>query len=473
MLPAGAPLPNEEQLDYSIAIEYDIPPVPYQVPKVDSLDVDSISIRTSSIVFVSECVLVVLVAVPIAKLSRFNKGGRSTSPIEVNRRSSLLSRSQQELQNTSINHELSFFICHGMDMELSYSIIIISPPFHLHLLRYHNSASTTLPPGPPGSVEMLIAKRINATVGVRRKSVDNLLMWIEREARGHRDAAVRGVHVAHFMFLTSFNILGNLMFSESAQASELFSAMTSFIEWAGYPNLVDSFPWLGWVDPQGLRRRMDRDLGKALAMASGLVKKRVKEREEGGLGKKQDFLDEMFLAGSETTSSTTEWAMVDLLRHQETMAKAKAELNNVVGSNRKIEESDIDNLQYLQAVVKETMRLHPSFPLLTLRKTIQDTNFMGYQIPKNTQVLVNAQAIGRDPECWDEPESFKPERFLGSKIDYPGQHYEFIPFGARRRMCAGIPLAHRMVHLLLGSLLHEFEWELHGNVSVTCENMDI
>ncbi|CAL5445309.1 unnamed protein product [Camellia sinensis] len=102
MLPAGAPLPNEEQLDYSIAIEYDGPPVPYQVPKVDPLDVDSISIRTSSIVSVSECVPVVPVAVPIAKLSRFNKGGRSTSPMEVNRRSSSLSRSQQELQNEDL-----------------------------------------------------------------------------------------------------------------------------------------------------------------------------------------------------------------------------------------------------------------------------------------------------------------------------------------------------------------------------------
>ncbi|KAL7264901.1 hypothetical protein ACSBR1_002788 [Camellia fascicularis] len=117
------------------------------------------------------------------------------------------------------------------------------------------------------------------------------------------------------------------------------------------------------------------------------------------------------------------------------------------------------------------MHLHPSFPLLIPRKTIQDTNFMGYQIPKNTQVLVNAWAIGRDPECWDDPELFKPERFLGSKIDYRGQHYEFIPFGAGQRMCAGIPLAHRMVHLLLGSLLREFEWELDGKV--TCENMDM
>ncbi|GMP76222.1 hypothetical protein CsSME_00032996 [Camellia sinensis var. sinensis] len=106
MLPVGAPLPNEEQLDYSIAIEYNGHPVPYQVPKVNPLDVDSISIRTSSIVSVSECVPVVPVVVPIAKLSRFNKGGRSTSPMEVNRRSSSLSWSQQQLQNTSINHEL-------------------------------------------------------------------------------------------------------------------------------------------------------------------------------------------------------------------------------------------------------------------------------------------------------------------------------------------------------------------------------
>ncbi|GMP88600.1 hypothetical protein CsSME_00040524 [Camellia sinensis var. sinensis] len=106
MLPAGAPLPNEEQLDYSIAIEYDGPPVPYQVPKVDPLDVDSISIHTSSIVSVFECVSVVPVVIPFAKLLRFNKGRRSTSPMKVNRRSSSLSRSQQELQNTSINHEL-------------------------------------------------------------------------------------------------------------------------------------------------------------------------------------------------------------------------------------------------------------------------------------------------------------------------------------------------------------------------------
>lgn len=169
-------------------------------------------------------------------------------------------------------------------------------------------------------------------------------------------------------------------------------------------------------------------------------------------------VQEIFLAGSETTSSTTEWALTELLRNPEKMAKVKAELANVTGNRRRLEESDIDNLKYLQAVVKETMRLHPPIPLLVPRKAMKDTEFMGYHIPKDTQVFVNAWAIGRDPNCWNDPLSFEPERFLGSKIDYKGQNYEFIPFGAGRRMCAGVPLAHKMLHLIIGSLLHEFDW---------------
>ena len=153
------------------------------------------------------------------------------------------------------------------------------------------------------------------------------------------------------------------------------------------------------------------------------------------------------------------------------MIKAKAELTQVVGANQKVEESDIDNLPYLQAIMKETLRLHPPIPFLVPRIAIRDTNFMGFDLPKNTQVLVNAWAIGRDPDVWDDPLSFKPERFIGTKIDYKGQHYELIPFGAGRRMCAGVPLAHRVLHLILGSLLHKFDWELDGNV--TRETIDM
>lgn len=180
---------------------------------------------------------------------------------------------------------------------------------------------------------------------------------------------------------------------------------------------------------------------------------------------------EMFLAGTETTSTTVEWAMTELLLNPESITKVKDEIAKVVGPSGKLEEKDTDNLHYLHAVVKEALRLHAPFPFLVPRRSSQDTNFMGYHIPKNTQVLVNAWAIGRDPEYWDESLSFKPERFLGSNLDYKGKHYELIPFGAGRRICIGIPLAQRMVMLILASLLHEFDWVLDNNM--TSETIDM
>ncbi|KAF2289790.1 hypothetical protein GH714_038633 [Hevea brasiliensis] len=177
------------------------------------------------------------------------------------------------------------------------------------------------------------------------------------------------------------------------------------------------------------------------------------------------FILEMFMAGTETTSSTIEYALTELICNPESMTKAKAELASVIGANRNVEESDIDNLPFLQAVIKETLRLHPPIPFLIPRRAIQDTKFMGYHIPKNTQVLVNAWAIGRDPDVWDNPLRFNPERFIVSKVDYKGQNYEFIPFGAGRRMCAGVSLGHRVLHLVLGTILHQFDWELESNIN--------
>ncbi|OIS99477.1 PREDICTED: cytochrome P450 76A1-like [Nicotiana attenuata] len=180
----------------------------------------------------------------------------------------------------------------------------------------------------------------------------------------------------------------------------------------------------------------------------------------------------MFLAGTETTSSSVEWALTELLRNPEAMAKVKAEISEVVGPNRKFEECDIDNLSYMQAVLKESLRLHPPLPFLIPRRATQDTKFMGYDVPKGTQLLVNAWSIGRDPECWDDPFEFKPERFLGSNVDVKGQNYELIPFGAGRRMCVGLSLGHRMMHFAFGSLLHEFNWELPDNITPKSMNMD-
>jgi cytochrome P450 len=172
----------------------------------------------------------------------------------------------------------------------------------------------------------------------------------------------------------------------------------------------------------------------------------------------------LFAAGSDTSSSTVEWAMVELLNNPVSMAKLCNELVEVIGSRRKIEESDISQLPYLQAVIKETFRLHPPVPLLLPRQAEAATEIMGYMIPKGARILVNVWAMGRDDSIWPEPEKFMPERFLESMVDFRGGDFGLIPFGAGRRICPGMPLATRMVHLVLASLLNQFKWRLPDEV---------
>lgn len=148
----------------------------------------------------------------------------------------------------------------------------------------------------------------------------------------------------------------------------------------------------------------------------------------------------------------------------EYLKKAKAELAQIIGKGKPIQESEISQLPYLQAIVKETMRIHPPAPLL-LHRVETDVEVYGYIVPKGAQVLVNVWAIGRDPSVWKNPTKFMPERFLESEIDVRGQDFELIPFGAGRRMCPGLPLGLRMVHVVLGSLLNSFDWKLEGGIT--------
>ncbi|XP_044472860.1 iridoid oxidase-like [Mangifera indica] len=349
------------------------------------------------------------------------------------------------------------------------------------------------------SMELLINRRINDTTHIRRKCIDNMLQFIEEDVAAAQARGESGeLNLVHYLFVMAFNIIGNLTLSRdllnshSTEGEEFFAAMSKVMEWAGAPNLADFFPFLQRLDPQGIKKGMDRDMGRAMHIIAGLVKERtVKDNKMTKEKRINDFLDavleyesvgkegpdkisnqnviiiilEMFFAGSETTSSTLEWAMTELLRNPESMRKIKEELDRIVGRNRKVEETDINELPYLKAVVKETLRLHPPIPLLLPRNSMQETEFSGYHIPKDTQIFVNAWAIGRDPECWVEPLCFKPERFLGSNIDYKGQNYELIPFGSGRRICVGMSLADRILHLTIASLIHTFEWELGGNIT--------
>ena len=142
------------------------------------------------------------------------------------------------------------------------------------------------------------------------------------------------------------------------------------------------------------------------------------------------------------------------------MDKAHDELTRVIGSGRDIEEPDIDKLPYLQAVIKETFRLHPPAPLLLPRQAQTTITVAGYTVPKGARVLVNVWAIARDPKAWDSPLEFRPERFLHDNIDIKGCDYRVLPFGAGRRVCAGAQLGINLVASMIGHLLHHFTWAL-------------
>ncbi|KAB1218857.1 Cytochrome P450 76C4 [Morella rubra] len=168
----------------------------------------------------------------------------------------------------------------------------------------------------------------------------------------------------------------------------------------------------------------------------------------------------LFDPGNDTTTSTVEWAMAELLRDPAKMAKAREEAEEVLGNVGLVQESDILKLPYLQAVVKETLRLHPPAPLLVPHKAEADVEMCGFTVPKNAQILVNVWAMGRDSSIWPNPTLFSPERFLEKDIDYKGRDFELIPFGAGRRICPGLPLASRMVSFILASLVYSFHWKL-------------
>ncbi|CAN1257872.1 Cytochrome P450 76T24 [Linum perenne] len=158
---------------------------------------------------------------------------------------------------------------------------------------------------------------------------------------------------------------------------------------------------------------------------------------------------DLFVAGTDTTSSTLEWAMAELLSNPTTLAKAR------------------------DAIIKETFRLHPAAPMLLPRMAEADVEIRGYTVPKGAQIVINVWAIGRDSSTWNNPNSFMPERFMGSEIDVRGSGCELIPFGGGRRICPGLPLAMRMLHMMLGSLIHWFEWKIADKDGVESECLDM
>ncbi|KAH6763859.1 hypothetical protein C2S51_015108 [Perilla frutescens var. frutescens] len=169
---------------------------------------------------------------------------------------------------------------------------------------------------------------------------------------------------------------------------------------------------------------------------------------------------DLLVAGTDTTATTVEWAIHRLMRYPRVIEKARAELDRVIGRNRWVEEEDLSELPYINAIMKETMRFHPITPLMPPHYAIDDCKVGGYDISKGTVVITNIFSFGRDPNTWDSPQEFLPERFIGKEIDIFGNNFSLLPFGSGRRMCVGYKLGDKMVGTALANWLHGFELKL-------------
>ncbi|XP_024962826.1 geraniol 8-hydroxylase-like [Cynara cardunculus var. scolymus] len=334
---------------------------------------------------------------------------------------------------------------------------------------------------------LFVVRQLDASHLLRKEKVQQLVDHVQ----GYCDNG-KPVNIGQTAATTTLNVLSNFIFSidlaqyDSRSSQDFKDLVWSLMEVGGKPNIADFFPVLRWLDPQGLLRKSNLYTGKILAIFEEYINKRLEERSSGSsdASSSKDLLDllldmseneqslisiddirhllfDLFIAGTETTSSTLEWAMAELIHNPEQMSKARSELEEVIGKeDRTFQESDISRLPYLHAIVKETLRLHPPVTFLLPHKATKDVEIQGYIIPKDTQILCNLWGMGQDSNTWSDAQRFKPQRFLDVGIDYKGRDLELIPFGTGRRICPGLPLAHRMLHLMLGSLIYKFDWKI-------------
>lgn len=289
--------------------------------------------------------------------------------------------------------------------------------------------------------------------------------------------------------------IGGAVGGDEGKAQRCQKAMREMFRLAGLFVMADAVPFMEWLDVGGHQKAMTRTAKEMDSIFQEWLeehrqKKKKEEEEETSLGGvnvdfEQDFMDVLLsvldeskaedvdadtinkattmtlvAGGTDTTAVTLIWGLALLLNNPLAIKRAQAELDVHVGRDRLVKESDLRKLVYLQAIVKETLRLYPAGPLSGMREFTQDCTIKGYHVPAGTRLITNLWKIQRDPRIWERPDEFEPERFLTGAhkdVDMTGQHFELIPFGAGRRACPGASFGVQMAQLTLASLLHGFD----------------
>ncbi|CAI0439735.1 unnamed protein product [Linum tenue] len=337
-------------------------------------------------------------------------------------------------------------------------------------------------------LELLSAKRVHSFGPIREQEVSRLVDDVRCCKRG------AAVNISAMIFSLTYRIISRAAFGKPYKELESsFVQLTmEMIEIGSGFGVADVFPsWELLLLVTGVRSRLQKLKRESDRILHSIIEEHraaAKAESVSTLSRPyicqytnlplktnncDSFLQELFFAGSETSSTALEWAMSELVRDERVMKKAQDEIRAVFGKRGEVEETGIHELNYLKMVIKESLRLHPPLPLLAPRESREQCELGGYGIPEKTKVIVNAWAIGRDPKYWSEPERFYPERFLdATSVDYKGNDFEFIPFGAGRRVCPGISFSISSVETALANLLFHFDWKLPQGMKPESLDMD-
>ncbi|XP_052179866.1 cytochrome P450 CYP736A12-like [Diospyros lotus] len=344
--------------------------------------------------------------------------------------------------------------------------------------------------------ELLNVAKVESYAGMRREEVGAMVRSLKAAAAGEAVDVNRKVEelVEDMTCMMVFGRKGDERFDLKGFIREVIALVGAF-------NVADFVPLLSPLDLQGLTRR----LKKASKVGDKILERIMDGHEQDATANQRqhrNLIDvllslakksstktgecsfsidrtnakaialDMIVGSFDTSSTAISWIMSELLRHPRAMKKLQEELDRVVGRDRVVEEMDLANLEYLEMVIKESLRLHPVAPLLVPRESMKDINFVlgedRYFIPKKSRIIVNCWALGRDPEAWSEnAEEFLPERFVDREVNLLGHHFELLPFGSGRRICPEIHLGLTNIRLVVAQLAHYFDWELPNGIFPT------